>query len=708
MASLKSPSSVGTDGIGGAPQVTVQRNWLQPGTFNQQEWGNWKSHTLLLRQSVERLNWEENREWCLCAWRAKSGRSGDAQMTCAEFEDLIADYPQCMSGSKSVHPGEPGGAARAFAFIDRNKDGQISEVDFLAGCIAMSPHTAQRDLSEPYSQLRLQLLFQNYDANLDGRLDKDELAALITDLYAVKGSHDTQKASACAATLHSHHGGDLTYSDFYRMVEQRNINGTPMLFRFAKDFAQAVCEKMGGVATAPPHPHPQSHPQPAETKTQPNEGVHHPSSPRCVAGTMPSDGGCGGGGMGRESVRLRGSPQQQEQQQQRGASHPYGEVDGNYDAIHDETNLPLRVVRTLMAASADGATSLDASAPFILCTSDEVKMLCDMVVPHLIHENTLVELSLPVRVYGDIHGNLPDLLTFFNTYAWPDRRRGDILTTNYLFLGDYVDRGAFSLEVVLLLFALKIQYPESVYLLRGNHEDRILNKSYGFGSECVRKLGASGDGLWELINDVFEFLPLAALVDGQIFAIHGGIGDSIGSVDDLRDLRKPINIPIPSNLHPASLEQRRILDALWSDPTDSEEHFGTIASQRGNNTCRFGPDRVMDFCERNQLKMVIRAHECVKYGYEWFARNRLLTVFSASNYCNAFANDAAAVVLRRDASTGRISTLFQVLWGGAVDTSNGWLGNQARPPTPMRGRPGPPQTEEDHHHAHAYETMNGA
>jgi len=154
-----------------------------------------------------------------------------------------------------------------------------------------------------------------------------------------------------------------------------------------------------------------------------------------------------------------------------------------------------------------------------LLSSSDALTLCDAVVERLREEDSLVAVPLPCRVFGDIHGQLPDLLQFFNAFSWPDKRRGDIFSMNYIFLGDFVDRGAFSVLVIMILFSLKLLYPRKIFLIRGNHEDRLMNVNYGFLQDCIDNFGqVEGKALWERANDVFEFLPISALIDNQIYA----------------------------------------------------------------------------------------------------------------------------------------------------------------------------------------------
>jgi len=344
------------------------------------------------------------------------------------------------------------------------------------------------------------------------------------------------------------------------------------------------------------------------------------------------------------------------------------------------SNLALRIVRRLMELSNGPRT--DWRYNLQLANSKEMLLLCDTVVEVLRTEDSLVQVPLPCRVYGDIHGQLLDLLEFFNAFSWPDKRRGDIFSMNYVFLGDFVDRGNYSCDVICLLFSLKILYPSKIFLVRGNHEDRLMNVNYGFHADCVRKFGNEGEDIWERVNDVFEFLPIAALVEGQILCIHGGIGDTISTLDDLRGIPKPIQVVGEVNANTPK-QDRMILDALWSDPTDNDSVLGVHLSPRGKNTCRFGPDRVQAFNQRNGLKLIIRAHECVQHGYEYFAHGQLLTVFSATNYCNQYNNDGAMVVLVKD-ERGEVVEHAQVIKSGSVDTTAGWNDQQFRAPSPMR------------------------
>ena len=202
---------------------------------------------------------------------------------------------------------------------------------------------------------------------------------------------------------------------------------------------------------------------------------------------------------------------------------------------------------------------------------------------------------------------------------------------------------AHSLEVVALLLALKICHPKQVTLLRGNHEDPQVNALYGFRAECERRC-ANGNAVWTALNSVFEWLPICAVVEKSILCVHGGLGASITTLAQLAALPRPAAV----DLRAATAQACTMLDALWSDPTDSDEQPGVLPNARGPNTVKYGPDRVKAFCDANKLTLIVRAHQCVQDGFEFFAEGRLLTLFSAPDYGGCYNNDGAIVIVSRD------------------------------------------------------------
>ena len=331
----------------------------------------------------------------------------------------------------------------------------------------------------------------------------------------------------------------------------------------------------------------------------------------------------------------------------------------------------------LQASSKDG--NLGEGSLEYLCTDAELISMCRLCIERKCWaSSSLVKLRTPLKIFGDIHGQFADLQRFFAAYGSPNPYTGDVEYVNYCFLGDYVDRGKHSLEVICLLLALKICHPSMVTLLRGNHEDPQVNAVYGFRNECMARC-REGAAVWQAVNRVFEFLPVAALVDNTVLCVHGGIGESLQSLQQLKELPRPAKV---------DLTRRSVLnEVLWSDPTDSDERVGCHPNARGPNTVSYGPDRVRDFCEANKLKLLVRAHQCVQDGFEFASHGRLLTVFSAPNYGARWTNDAAMLVLNRE-----LHVFPKVLKSRGKNTSvNAWVHDPKRPFTPPRPRPTQPQ-----------------
>ncbi|KOM55683.1 hypothetical protein LR48_Vigan10g157500 [Vigna angularis] len=219
---------------------------------------------------------------------------------------------------------------------------------------------------------------------------------------------------------------------------------------------------------------------------------------------------------------------------------------------------------------------------------------------------------------GDVHGQYSDLLRLFEYGGLPPE-------ANYLFLGDYVDRGKQSLETICLLLAYKIKYPENFFLLRGNHECASINRIYGFYDECKRRFNVR---LWKTFTECFNCLPVAALVDEKILCMHGGLSPDLLNLDQIRNIQRPTDVP----------DTGLLCDLLWSDPSKEVQEWGM--NDRGVSYT-FGADKVSEFLQKHDLDLVCRAHQVVEDGYEFFANRQLVTIFSAPNYCGEFDNAGA-------------------------------------------------------------------
>lgn len=332
-----------------------------------------------------------------------------------------------------------------------------------------------------------------------------------------------------------------------------------------------------------------------------------------------------------------------------------------------------------------------------LLSAPEVAQLCEDVLQIFKSQEMVLKLRAPIKVYGDIHGQYLDLMRLFARYKAPtDGEGGDIDSMDYLFLGDFVDRGSFSLETVCLLFALKIRYPTQIHLIRGNHEDPTINAIYGFREECRRRLKEDPDdpdSCWNKFNRAFEWLPMGALVEGRILCLHGGIGGSIHNLKEVEVMERPLQVAqIPQTPY-----EQRVTDILWSDPSDNDTIQGVTLNETRDpdgtgRIVKFGPDRVEEFLEINKpLSMIIRAHECVMDGFERFANGKLITVFSATDYCGHHKNAGALLFIRRDLTV--VPKLIYPVERNLQTWDQSML--QARPPTPPRPVPRARRVEEN-------------
>lgn len=259
----------------------------------------------------------------------------------------------------------------------------------------------------------------------------------------------------------------------------------------------------------------------------------------------------------------------------------------------------------------------------------DVKALCRKAREILGNEDNVVALSAPVTICGDIHGQFHDLVELFKI-------GGDCPYTNYVFMGDFVDRGYYSVETFLMLLALKVRYPDRITLLRGNHESRQITQVYGFYDECVRKYGSAN--VWNYCTDVFDYIALAAVVDNQVFCVHGGLSPNAYAVDDIRKIDRKQEVP----------HEGPMCDMLWSDP---EDIIDWSVSPRGAGYL-FGSNVVRRFNELNKFKLIARAHQLVMEGYRTMFDDGLVTVWSAPNYCYRCGNIAAILELDEHCEAG--------------------------------------------------------
>lgn len=257
----------------------------------------------------------------------------------------------------------------------------------------------------------------------------------------------------------------------------------------------------------------------------------------------------------------------------------------------------------------------------------EEKSLVEISLPHSKIKSTrspeekVLENGKILTVVGDTHGQFYDLLNLFEKFGYVSEEH------IYLFNGDFVDRGSWSCEVALYLYVLKILFPNSLYINRGNHETNDMNKTYGFTDECEHKYSKK---IFEAFSESFGALPLATLINQAYLCMHGGLFS-----DDkvtLEDIKKFNRFPVSGSTQPP--REGIAMELLWTDP---QVPNGRSPSKRGIGM-QFGPDITERFCLSNKIRQVLRSHEVRMGGVELEHNGRLITVFSAPNYCDSTGN----------------------------------------------------------------------
>ncbi|CAI5437464.1 unnamed protein product [Caenorhabditis angaria] len=307
-------------------------------------------------------------------------------------------------------------------------------------------------------------------------------------------------------------------------------------------------------------------------------------------------------------------------------------------------------------------------------TAKELKELIKLVIEQLKKDETLVNLSPPCIIVGDIHGQYRDLiriLNFKNTKTLEETKKDGknkrkkkeeiaksigMSTCRYMFLGDFVDRGPNSVECICLVFSLKCIFPDQYKLLRGNHETKETNFVYGFREELVDKIGQKdGIEVWNRFNEAFAWMPLAGLVGTKILCMHGGISPHLKSLDDIRNIKRPLSKPLDNTL---------AFDLMWSDPLidfsigkmkeNTCESSLFIPNAHRSCSVSFSEKAVQECCKKLNINLIVRAHQVFDVGFRFFADKKLITIFSAPRY----QGNNMASVLRVAENGGIAITVF--------------------------------------------------
>ena len=276
-------------------------------------------------------------------------------------------------------------------------------------------------------------------------------------------------------------------------------------------------------------------------------------------------------------------------------------------------------------------------------------------------------------------------MRFFESYGNPsdDSQMGDINVMQYIFLGDFCDRGFHSLEIIFLLFALKIKYPQFIYILRGHHEDKNINIKYGLGQECIDRLSddiLDPQSIFANINKAFDLLPFAVLVDNNILMMHGGIGSSINTLDDIESIKRPIDV----EQNVVNREQLKVVDLLWSEYDNGIKNVEMNKERdkfKKGFIVKYGKERLNKFMEDNKIDLLITSHQFVPGGFCTFNDDKLLVVFSATNYMNQCRNTGGMITIPKKNPYKRMNIIPKLI---TYNQSNEDTYRRNNSPSPIR------------------------
>ncbi|GFR58629.1 serine/threonine-protein phosphatase [Elysia marginata] len=571
-----------------------------------------------------------------------------------------------------------------FRAFDVHKRRVLTYKELLHGLAAMEPCTQHGGLP---AEMRCRYMFRFYDLNSDGFLQFDEFKGLVKDIRDHKGlPNDEASLNEDAVTSAKVFGEEtqdkLPSADFLTAVGSLKFRGTSILFRLPHSCLTnlKLCREGSPYSDSDseskeePSPPKRSRPKLLDSKKAKDKSQEKEDSIfKQPEGRAPSSSSTklAKYDLATHTVRVKRTGTLAEVMalwDLQGTAAVSGSANNHLDGdvsrfqrlssidAFNQRSHPNEMLTGLRyferAAKADNSGTAKPAFDWGQVDRNALAKcflnVCRQVKDCLAGEPRLLKLRSPTYILGDIHGNYCDLVSFEKA-LW---RMGTHLTpASFLFLGDYVDRGDYGVEVVAYLFAQKLLAPNKFFLLRGNHELRSVQEMFHFKSECLEKFDDSvGMQIWEAVNECFDVMPIAATVDEKVFCVHGGIpspDNECGSIEAINQIPAPLSDP--------EVESPLAWELLWSDPLSSsdnltdtaiqdlKEHHGFTFNTRRGTAHFFSCEALCAFLERNGLSHVIRAHEVQEAGFKVQQQGKLLTVFSSSRYCGG-SNEAACVL----------------------------------------------------------------
>ncbi|XP_005096992.1 uncharacterized protein LOC101848881 isoform X2 [Aplysia californica] len=570
-----------------------------------------------------------------------------------------------------------------FRAFDPHKKHILSYKDVLLGLAALEPCTQHGGLP---AEMRCRYMFRYYDVNGDGFLQFEEFKALVKDIRDHKGLPNDDASlvedAINSAKLFGEETKDkLPSSDFLTAVGSLKFRGTSILFRLhqtcmtnlrlareGSPYSDSDSDNREEPPTKRSRPKLMDSKKPKEKQTDKLDSIFKQPEGRAPSSTSVKMAKYD---LATHTVRVKRTGTLAEVMalwDLQGTAAVSGSANNHLDGdvsrfqrlssidAFNQRSHPNEMLTGLryFERPTKGDNGANPKPAFDWGEVDRnalakcLLIVCRQVKEHLATEPRLLKLRSPTYILGDIHGNYCDLVSFEKA-LW---RMGPLLTpASFLFLGDYVDRGDYGVEVISYLFAQKLLAPNKFFLLRGNHELRSVQEMFHFKSECLEKFGDSiGNQIWDAVNECFDVMPIAATVDDKVFCVHGGIPGPDNEGGYIEAINK-----IPSPLADPEVESPLAWELLWSDPLSSSDNLtdATIEELKDNHGFTFNSRRgtahffsceaLCAFLERNGLSHVIRAHEVQEAGFKVQQQGKLLTVFSSSRYCGG-SNEAACVL----------------------------------------------------------------